>query len=82
MTGFSVMCLSSVLAELCFYSLFLSLLLPVECPDVFCILLNECICVALPAFRHNKVPDFLFHLKNSKGNEGGERKILTLRTVV
>jgi len=30
----------------------------------------------LPVFCHNKAAVSLFHLKNGKGNEGGERKAL------
>ena len=34
------------------------------------------LCTALPVFCHNKAAVSLFHLKNGKGNEGGERKAL------
>ena len=66
MTGFCVMCLSAVLAELCFI-FFLFLILYIN-------RMNALYC--LSCLLDNKVPDFLFHLKNGKGNESGERKVL------
>ena len=36
---------------------------------IYTALPNECVCFVLPVFCHNKVPDFLFHLKKRKVGE-------------
>ena len=60
LTGFRFMFLSAVLAKLCFIFPLYFLLSSVECSDMFCILLNECIYTALSVLCHNKVHSFFF----------------------
>ena len=66
LTGFCVMFLSAVLAKLCFISPSFFFLCDKLNVLIYPALPNECVCVVLPVFFHNKVTGFFISFEKQE----------------